>query len=139
MSAVLITAATGTVDAPALDAPEAELRHGYTLAQLHELATRAVRIHRYHQRVDFTERWDIAWPAIAEVLYANAEPPTPHELIRAAWAAIGDERAGRTRPTPPPAHPPRRHQLCTGIRRPRRAPLRDADGITRPRPPDRTT
>jgi hypothetical protein len=69
----------------------AELRHGYTLASLNDLSVQAVRVQRFHRTVDFTARVQIAWSAMAEVLYAADEAPTPHDLIRAAWAAIGDE------------------------------------------------
>jgi helix-turn-helix protein len=72
-------------------AHEAELRHGYTLAHLNELAVRAVRVQRFNRQVDFTVRVEIAWSAIAESLYAADEPPAPDDLIRAAWAAIGDD------------------------------------------------
>jgi hypothetical protein len=72
-------------------AHEAELRHGYTLAHLNELAVRAVRVQRYNRNVDFTVRLELAWSAMAESLYAADEPPAPDDLIRAAWAAISDD------------------------------------------------
>ena len=72
-------------------AHEAELRHGYTLAHLNELAVRAVRVQRFNRHVDFTVRLEMAWSAIAESLYAADEPPAPDDLIRAAWAAISDD------------------------------------------------
>jgi hypothetical protein len=72
-------------------AHEAELRHGYTLAHLNELAVQAVRVQRYNRHVDFTVRVELAWSAIAESLYAADEPPAPDDLIRAAWKAISDD------------------------------------------------
>lgn len=72
-------------------AHEAELRHGYTLANLNDLAVQAVRAHRYHRQIDFTVRVELAWSAMAESLYAADEPPSGEDLVRAAWAAISDD------------------------------------------------
>lgn len=82
--------ATGPAFTPHL-AQAVPLRHGYTLAHLNDLAVRAVRTQRFNRQVDFTDRLDLAWSAIAEFLYAADEPPTGADLIRAAWTAIGDD------------------------------------------------
>ena len=79
---------------PAVTVPvahEAELRHGYTLSHLNQLAVQAVRAQRFNRQIDFTDRVDIAWSAMAELLYAADESPAPQDLVRAAWAAIGDD------------------------------------------------
>lgn len=83
-------AAGGPVVTPHV-AHEAELRHGYTLADLDEIAVQAVRWQRFHRQIEFTVRLDMAWSAIAECLYAADEPPAPNDLVRAAWAAVTDE------------------------------------------------
>jgi hypothetical protein len=72
-------------------AREEELRHGYTLANLNDLAVQAVRLGRFNRQVDFTVRVEIAWSAMAETLYAADEPPAAADLVRAAWAAISDD------------------------------------------------
>jgi hypothetical protein len=63
------------------------LRHGYTLANLNELARKTVFCSRW-RFLSFQERYDIAWSAIAEGIYASEEPPAPHELIRLGEKAI---------------------------------------------------
>ena len=83
-------AAGGPVLTPHV-AHEAQLRHGYTLAHLDEIAVQAVRWQRFHRQIEFTVRLDMAWSAIAEYLYAADEPPAPIDLVRAAWAAVTDE------------------------------------------------
>jgi hypothetical protein len=102
---MLAIAAEATTSPPHLDQPieatgpeftphlakAVPLRHGYTLAHLNDLTVRAVRTQRFNRQVDFTDRLELAWSAIAEFLYAADEPPTGADLIRAAWAAIGDD------------------------------------------------
>jgi hypothetical protein len=69
-------------------AGNAELRHGYTLADLDRLAMTATARDRWHQGMDVSERRDLAWSAIAEHLYASEDPPTQRELLEAAWLAV---------------------------------------------------
>lgn len=68
-----------TVDAP--------LAHGYTLADLHRLARLAV-----HTAGTMTSNWhdryDTAWSAIAEHLYAADHWPARGDLVRAGQLAI---------------------------------------------------
>lgn len=99
-SGVPIPAAEPVVDGPveqdpADEPPTAyELRHGYTLRDLHQMTAAAVRADR-SMAMDYADRRDIAWSAIAEHLYAADDPPARHELIRVGWQAIYAEvRAG---------------------------------------------
>jgi hypothetical protein len=66
-----------------------ELRHGYTLDSLTRMAHFAA-CHRkpWHQGIELPVRFEVAWAAIAEHLYAAQEPPTSADLVRAAWEAI---------------------------------------------------
>jgi hypothetical protein len=66
----------------------AELRYGYTLDTLTRLAHYAARHGRYDHDVELPVRYEVAWAAVAEHLYAVGERPTPGELIRAGWLAI---------------------------------------------------
>lgn len=67
--------------------PEIELCHGYTLRDLHQMTAAALRADR-SMAMDYTDRRDVAWSAIAEALYAAPDPPQRQELIRAGWQAI---------------------------------------------------
>ncbi len=72
-----------------------ELRHGYTLADLHQMTAAALKADR-SMAMDYHDRRDIAWSAIVEALYAAPHWPQRHTLIRAGWQAIYDEvRANR--------------------------------------------
>lgn len=70
---------------------DTELRHGYTLSEISELARAAVWRDVWHQSLPLPERQDIAWSAIAEHLYASDRKPARDELIRAAWNALRAE------------------------------------------------
>lgn len=71
-----------------------ELRHGYTLSDLHQMTVAALMADR-SMAMDYRDRRDVAWSAIAEALYAADAPPHRQELIRAGWQAIYREvRAG---------------------------------------------
>ncbi|MGW4422581.1 helix-turn-helix transcriptional regulator [Streptosporangium sp. NPDC004631] len=66
------------------------LRHGYNLADLHQLATRALwRV--WGVTVDRHTRYELAWSAIAEAIYAASDdqPPSPVQLIGVGQDAIG--------------------------------------------------
>jgi DNA-directed RNA polymerase specialized sigma24 family protein len=66
-----------------------ELRHGYTLDSLTRMAHFAARRRKpWHRGVELSARYEVAWAAIAEHLYAAEEPPTSADLVRAAWEAI---------------------------------------------------
>jgi hypothetical protein len=64
-----------------------ELRHGYTLANLHELARLAVHTIG-PMGMDYHERYDLAYSDIATHLYSVEEPPQRHELVRVGQTAI---------------------------------------------------
>ncbi|HEY7145599.1 MAG TPA: hypothetical protein VH637_15255 [Streptosporangiaceae bacterium] len=65
----------------------AELRFGFTMASLERLARKAA--YGSHWRfLEFREKYEIAWSAIAEELYASTEPPRPDDLIRLGDKAI---------------------------------------------------
>lgn len=65
-----------------------ELRHGYTLGDLHDLARLAVHTARTLADASWQDRHDLAWSAIAEELYTADQPPTRRELVGAGQRAI---------------------------------------------------
>lgn len=64
-----------------------DIRHGYNLADLGRLAGIAVAT-AWTRTMDYTDRHDAAWHAIAELLYTSDERPEPWELKRAGVHAI---------------------------------------------------
>ena len=66
---------------------DVDLRHGYTLADLHRLARLAVHT-AGTMAGDWHERYDLAHGAIAEALYAAPHWPQRHTLVRAGQLAI---------------------------------------------------
>ncbi len=72
-----------------------ELRHGYTLAGLARLARLAVHT-AGTMASDWHDRYETAWSAIAEHLYAAEHWPPRHDLVRvgqlAIYAAVDDGR-----------------------------------------------
>jgi hypothetical protein len=72
-----------------------ELRHGYTLADLHALTRLAVHT-AGSMATNWHERYDTAWSAIAEHLYATEHWPPQHDLVRAGqlaiYAVVDDDR-----------------------------------------------
>jgi hypothetical protein len=76
---------------PSAGAWDTELRHGYTLADIHKLTMIAVLKDYWHRDMSLDERQDLAWSAIAECLYGHDGSPTRHELIHAAQTAIGEQ------------------------------------------------
>jgi type II secretory pathway component PulJ len=72
------------------------LRHGYTVADLYQLTRAAVLADRTGG-VDYTDRWDTAWSAIACALYEAEHWPARHDLIRAGWQAIYTDVRDRRR------------------------------------------
>ena len=67
---------------------QVELRHGYTLDSLDRLACWAAQRKRWHRGLELSERTEVAWHAMAELLYASDEPPTVRDLIDTGWRAI---------------------------------------------------
>jgi hypothetical protein len=74
----------------ALPGPNAELRHGYTLAEVTRLSVLAVRRQRWNQAADFSDRLEVAWHAIVEHIYTAAERPSERDVMYAGWRAIGE-------------------------------------------------
>lgn len=72
-----------------------ELRHGYTLDDLHDIARLAVHV-AGAAAGNWHERYDVAWSAIAEHLYAAETRPSQPDLVRAGrlalYAVIDDYR-----------------------------------------------
>jgi hypothetical protein len=71
-----------------MTAPAAELRHGYTIADLERLAAFSVARDLWHQGMHPADRFDLAFSAMAEHLYASDGPPAPTDLFNAASAAV---------------------------------------------------
>jgi hypothetical protein len=67
---------------------DTELRHGYTLADIHKLTMIAVFRDLWHQGMDVGDRRELAWSAIVERLFSGDEMPSRHALVRAAQTAI---------------------------------------------------
>lgn len=87
----------------AYDGP-AEVRHGYTLTDLDDLARRAVAIDRaWYPGGDRGDQYDAAWHGIAEHLCSADEPPTDHDLLNAGRRVLKDDQ--------------QRHQQMLGTRR----------------------
>ena len=72
-----------------------DLAHGYTLADLHGIARLAVHA-AGRMAGDWHDRYDTAWSAVAEALYAAEHWPPAHDLVHAGrvaiWAAVDEER-----------------------------------------------
>jgi hypothetical protein len=61
--------------------------HGYTLKDIHQV-TGAACIADRTMALDYADKRDIAWSAIAEHLCTVEEPPHRQELVRIGWQAI---------------------------------------------------
>jgi hypothetical protein len=77
---------------PGRDGPA--LRHGFNYGHLEALAWVAVRYHTPSRGLDTSDRFEAAWGALAECLYATAEPPTPLNLVHAGLAGLDRLRKG---------------------------------------------
>lgn len=70
-----------------------ELRHGYTLSDVHDMARLATHT-AGGMGMDWHERYEIAHSAIAEALYDAEHWPPRHDLVRtgqrAIWATVSD-------------------------------------------------
>jgi DNA-directed RNA polymerase specialized sigma24 family protein len=64
-----------------------DLRHGYTLTDLHQLARLAVHT-AGAMAGDWHDRYDTAWSAIVEHLYTTVTPPARYDLVRAGQLGI---------------------------------------------------
>lgn len=72
-------------------AETATLAHGYTMADIERIAWHAVGKHFYSATMDNSDRYDCAWHEIVLELYSTDDPPTVHELFRAAYGALNRE------------------------------------------------
>lgn len=63
------------------------IRYGYTLGDLDRLARSSVGT-AWARGVDYRDRYDAAWHAIAELLYSADERPTPRDLKVAGTTAV---------------------------------------------------
>lgn len=63
---------------------DVDLAHGYTLADLHDIARHAIATDWSHHATDYPTRYDIAWSGVAEALYAADTPPTRRDLLHHA-------------------------------------------------------
>jgi DNA-directed RNA polymerase specialized sigma24 family protein len=70
-----------------MTAPDLEVKYGYTLRDLQQMTAAALLADR-SMAMDYTERRDIAWSAIAEALCEAPHWPKRSELIQAGWQAI---------------------------------------------------
>lgn len=70
-----------------MSVPDALIAHGFTLADLHEIARLAVHTIG-PMGMDWHERHDIAYSAIAEALYAAEDKPQRGDLVHAGRMAI---------------------------------------------------
>lgn len=68
---------------------DTELRHGFTLTELHRIAALATNTGRALV-MHYEDRRDEAWGAIVEYLYAAVEQPTAHRLVEVGRTAIYD-------------------------------------------------
>jgi hypothetical protein len=81
-------------ETPFTDPDPAVIRYGYTLRDLDQLTHGAMIADRL-LALDYADRRDIAWSAIAEHLCTVDTAPTRNELIRVGWQAIyHDVRSG---------------------------------------------
>ena len=70
-----------------MNAGDQEVRYGYTLRDLEQM-THAAMIADRSMAMDYSDRRDIAWSAIAEALCAAPHWPRRSSLIQAGWQAI---------------------------------------------------
>ena len=74
---------------PAPSLWDTEVGHGYTMADLHKIARIAAST-ASAQAMDYADRVDTAFSAVAEALLTAEEPPGERELICVGRAAVND-------------------------------------------------
>ncbi|PSK95720.1 sigma-70-like protein [Murinocardiopsis flavida] len=72
------------------DAHHEPLRHGFSRADIDDIARLAASTIRWPGGLDWGTRAEVAWSAIAEHLYSCSAPPSRGELVTAGWSAITD-------------------------------------------------
>jgi len=86
------TAGTFAVEvAPAADRRPRDPMHGFTLRDLDQITRTAIQRRSAYYACDIDERYAAGWHAAVELLCTSTEPPTRHDLIRAAWDAADYE------------------------------------------------
>jgi len=70
------------------------LRYGFTYRYTEALAWQAVRYHTPPRGMNTEDRFEAAWGAIAECLYAAAEPPSALGLFKAGLVGLDRLRRG---------------------------------------------
>ena len=70
-----------------LDTQMLEVRHGYTMYDLHAMTKQAVRADR-SLASDADTRYGVAWSAIALALCEAEDAPDRHDLVTIGWQAI---------------------------------------------------
>jgi hypothetical protein len=70
-----------------MSTPDMEVKYGYTLRDLEQMTHAAMKADR-SMAMDYADRRDIAWSAIAEELCAAPHWPKRSTLIQAGWQAI---------------------------------------------------
>jgi hypothetical protein len=73
-----------------LPGADAELRYGYTIAEVSRLSVQAVRRERWNQVADFDDRLEVAWHAIIEHIHTATARPAERDVMYAGWRAIGE-------------------------------------------------
>lgn len=76
---------------------DTQLRHGYTLADVHSLARLAVHTDRSHSHRPHLELLDVAFGGIVQHLYAQECPPRRGELVERGRAALRDDKQSEMR------------------------------------------
>lgn len=70
---------------------DVELRFGYSLAQIDDIAITAAATSLRPGHLDRQTRFEYAWSAVTDLLFAAEVAPTRQDLFLAAWSAIRDE------------------------------------------------
>lgn len=86
---------TPTSEPPAADEsaparPRDPLR-GFTLRDIDQITRTAIQRRSAYAACDADERYAAGWHAAVELLCTSTEPPTRHDLIRAAWDSADHE------------------------------------------------
>lgn len=69
-------------------AGDTEIRHGYTLTDIHSLTKLAVNTAKGWLAMDYTDLMEAAWFAIVEHLHTAEHWPPRHDLVRAGQQAV---------------------------------------------------
>lgn len=86
------TAGTFTVEAaPPTARQPRDPMHGYTLRDIDQITRTAIQRRSAYSACDTDERYAAGWHAAVELLCTSTEPPTRHDLIRAAWDSADHE------------------------------------------------